>query len=323
MLDASRMWYVIAAIIVLGIGLSWLRQPTNQPPAEPVAIEAVRDGSKVRTETITRSQCLGQANRVWVALGDAAECIAYIAPEGGMSGETAVLYFEGDIPDEDSAPARMSRIVAFQRRRVADWQTQFALPFIIVARPGVMGSSGFHLIGGLRDEGEVMNAAVNELKQRYGFRRLALAGQSGGARIVAQLLVLGRSDILCAVMGSGAYGVPLAKGGGHIDTNIFGDPGRRYLVPMHRAEGIAFSADRRAFVIGDPRDRRTPFAGQREWAERVRALGHHAMLIEGAAQDPEHHGLSNTSLRVAGMCASGRSDKEIAARVAAGRLLRR
>jgi hypothetical protein len=139
---------------------------------------------------------------------------------------------------------------------------------------------------------------------------------------VAQLLVLGRRDIACAVMGSGAYGVPLARGGGHISTNIFGDPGRRYLVPMHRTEGIAFAADRRAFVIGDPRDVRTPFPEQREWAEKMKALGHHAVLLEGSAGDPEHHGLSATALNVAAMCAGGRTDEEIAAHVATDRRLR-
>jgi pimeloyl-ACP methyl ester carboxylesterase len=317
------MWYVVAALAVAAIGLSWMRQSSRHAPAEPVAIVATREGPDPRTETLTRSRCLALPNRVWAALEEGAECIAFIASGSGTGGSTAVLFFEGDVPDEDMAPARMSRIVAAYERRVTEAQTHFGLPIIVVARPGVMGSSGFHLIGGLRDEGEVMNAAVDALEQRFGYQRLALAGQSGGARIVAQLLVLGRRDIACAVMGSGAYGVPLAKGGGHIATNIFGEPGRRYLVPLHHADRIASSPDRRAFVIGDPRDVRTPFPGQREWAEKLQALGHHAVLLEGAARDPEHHGLSTTVLQVAAMCAGGRSDQEIAAEVAADRQLRR
>ena len=323
MLDPKRMWYVIAAVAVAAIGLSWMRQASRQAPGEPVAIVAPREGPNTRTETLTRSQCLALPSRIWVVLEEGAECIAFIASGGGSSGSTAVLFFEGDVPDEDMAPARMSKIVAAYQRHVTEAQIHFGLPFIVVARPGVMGSSGFHLIGGLRDEGEVMNAAVDQLKQRFGYQRLALAGQSGGARIVAQLLVLGRRDIACAVMGSGAYGVPLAKGGGHISTNILGDPGRRYLVPLHRADRIASAPDRRAFVIGDPRDQRTPFPGQREWAEKMQALGHHAVLLEGTARGPEHHGLSATALQVAAMCASGKSDQEIAAQVAAERQPRR
>ena len=316
MLDARRMWYVIAALAALAIGIGWLRRPA-EPAAEPVAILAARDG--VRTESITRSQCLARPHRIWVAVEDGVECIAYIASNELSSRDTAVLFFEGDFPEQDLAPGRMAQVAAGYQLRVGEAQKRFGLPFIVVARPGLMGSSGFHLIGGRRDEGEVMSAAVDAIKQRYGYRRLAMAGQSGGARIVAQLLVLGRRDIVCAVMGSGAYGVPLAKGGGNIGTNIFGEPGRKYLVPLHRADDIVVSAERRTFVIGDPRDARTPFPGQREWAEKMQALGHHAVLLEAAAQDPEHHGLGDVSLYAAGMCASGRSDKEIADLVVARR----
>jgi len=317
-IDASRMWYVVAAVAVLALGLNSVRQSNRDPSAEPVAIVTAKDGTGLRTETITQGQCLSQPRRVWVALGEGAECIAYVAPESGVSGGMAVVYFEGDVSDEDARPEHASRMLAGYQRRVSKAQSQFGLPFIVIARPGLMGSSGFHLIGGRRDEGEAMSAAIDALKQRYGFRRLALAGQSGGARIVAQLLVLGRSDVVCSAMASGAYGIPLAKGGGHVPTNVFGEAGRKYLVPMQHADGIVASADRRTFVIGDPRDQRTPFAGQREWADKMRALGHHALLLEAVAQDSEHHGLGAVSLYVAGMCASGRSDEQIAASVVAG-----
>jgi pimeloyl-ACP methyl ester carboxylesterase len=300
-LDPSRMWYVIVALAAVALGLNWMRQAERQIPAEPVAIVAAPNSSQASTETITRSQCLAQPNRLWVPLeAGVGECIAYIAPEGIATGSTAVLFFEGDFPDEDMAPARMGKIVAAYQRPLTDAQTRFGLPFIVLARPGVMGSSGFHHIGGMREEGETMSAAIDALKERYGYRRIALAGQSGGARIIAQLLVLGRRDILCAAMASGAYGVPLKRNGGQVSTNIFGDPGRRFLVPLHHADGVAFSSERRAFVIGDPRDVRTPYAGQREWAEKLRTLGHHA-----------------------GMCAAGRTDQDITAQVAADRLLRR
>lgn len=317
MLDANRIWYVIAAVAVLALGLKLIRQPAPDTPAEPVALMTVKDGSGVRTEAITRGQCLTQPRRVWAAVEDGAECIAYVVPEGGMNGETAVVFFEGDASEEDAADEHSRRMLAAYQHRITRAQSQFGLPFIVIGRPGLMGSSGFHLIGGRRDEGEIMSAAIDALKQRYGLRRFALAGQSGGARIVAQLLVLGRRDIVCAAMGSGAYGVPLTKGGGTVRTNIFGEPGRKYLVPMHHADGIFHTADRRAFVIGDPRDQRTPFTGQREWAEKMRSLGHHALLLEAAAQDSEHHGLGATSLHVAGMCASQKGDEQITAFVAA------
>ena len=315
MLDPRRMWYVIAALAVLVLGINWVRNATRPVSTEPVAIIAGREGAEGATETLTRSQCLARPNRLWIALEDGAECIAYIAPDGIAGSRTAVLFFDGDVPEEDMASARTDKAVAFYQRLVTEAQRVYGLPVVVVARPGLMGSSGMHLIGGMREEGITMNAAIDALKERHGYARVALAGQSGGARIVAQLLVLGRRDIVCAAMASGAYGVPRTKRGGPVRTNIFGDPGRRFLVPLHHAEDIASSPDRRAFVIGDPRDVRTPFSGQREWAERMQALGHHAVLLEGAASGPEHHGLSGTALRVAALCATGKTDQEISALV--------
>jgi pimeloyl-ACP methyl ester carboxylesterase len=315
-LDANRMWLAIAAGAALVLAVSWLRQPSADPSAEPVALVTVKDGDKVRTEQITRAQCLAQGGRVWAAMDGGAECIAYIAPQGGIGGGTAVLFFEGDFGNDDLSPERADKVIASYRQLVTEGQRRFELPFVVVARPGLMGSSGFHLLGGRRDEGEILNVAVDALKQRYGFSRLVLAGQSGGSRVVAQLLVLGRRDVACAVMGSGAYGVPDTRRG-KVPTNVFGEPGRKYLVPLRQAEAVPSSDDRRIFVIGDPRDKRTPFEGQRQWAEKLRAHGHHAVLAEAAGQGSEYHGLTLVSLQAAGMCATGKSDAEIAAFLAA------
>lgn len=308
------MWLLIGAAAALVVGANWLRQPASDLAHEPTAVMEVQEGDKVRTTTITRQQCLGQPQRVWVEVEGGAECIAYVMPEGVASGDTAVLFFEGDSVRADPASsAQTDKMIATYRRLATEGQRRFGLPFIIVARPGLMGSSGFHLLGGRRDEGEVMNAAVDAIKQRHGLRRLVLAGQSGGSRVAAQLLVLGRTDILCAALGSGAFDIPDTKGGGRVRTNIFGDPGKKYLVPMHQVQAVAPSTTRRIFVIGDPRDEVAAFAQQRRWAELLSTHGHHAVLHEASAEGPKHHGLSLVALQVAGMCATGKSDAEIAA----------
>lgn len=318
MLDPNRIWLAIGVVAALAIAAAWLRQPANDPSAGPTAITTVKDGDKVRTELMTREQCLAKPARLWAALDEGAECIAYVAPEGGIRGDTAVLFFEGDIGDRDMSAERAGKIIANFGQLATESQRRFGVAFVVMARPGVLGSTGEHLFGGRRDEGEIVNVAVDAFKQRYGVSRLVLAGQSGGARLIAQLLVLGRRDIICGVMGSGAYGVPATKSG-KVPTNIFGEPSRRYLVPMRHAQGIQSSGERRLFVIGDPRDKRTPFDGQREWAEQLRGLGHHAVLHEAAGRGPEYHGMSTVSLHVAGLCATGKTDAEIAAFVAGRR----
>lgn len=317
MLDPRRMWPILAGLAALTVAASWLQSPVKDPSAEPTAALTVHEGTGARTIAITRSECLAKPERLWVTLDDGVECISYLMPQAPRASDTAVVFFEGDFKPEDMAPAEMQKTIEGYRRRVEQAQTRFGLPFIVIGRPGLMGSSGFHLLGGRRDEGAVMNAAVENLKQRHGYRRLVLAGQSGGARVVAQLLVLGRQDIACAVMGSGAYDIPSTRGGGQVRTSIFGDPGRSYLVPLQNAGSIVPARDRRTFVIGDPRDTRTPFAEQRAWGEKLQALGHHAVLIEANGQGPEHHGLSSASLLAAGLCVTGKSDEEIRSALAA------
>ena len=55
----------------------------------------------------------------------------------------------------------------------------------------------------------MMNAALDAIKQRYGFEGFHLAGQSGGSKLVGGLIEL-RHDIACAVAGSGPLATPVA-----------------------------------------------------------------------------------------------------------------
>ncbi|MDX2203572.1 MAG: hypothetical protein NW223_12545 [Hyphomicrobiaceae bacterium] len=313
MLDTRYMWLALAVLAVIVAAYDWTRRSATGPAGEPVAyVTAVEDGKPV-TRSLGRAECVATAERVWAATEQGVECIAYLVPEGGVPGGKAVLYFEGDVADQSAENAQ--RMIAGYRRIAGQFKERFGLPLIVIGRPGLMGSSGFHLLGGRRDEGEILNEAVEALKRKLGLRQIVLAGQSGGARVAAQLLVLGRSDVACAAMGSGAYGVP-ASGRGKLRTNVFGEPGQRYLVPLRQVERVVPARERRLFVIGDPRDQRTPFEEQRQWAEALGAQGHHAVLHSANGSGPEHHGLSLVALQVAGMCAAGKSDAEIAAYVA-------
>ena len=246
----------------------------------------------------------------------APECIAYVATANASGADNAVVYFSGDIPESQLRDETQDSARANYLRRAEAWNSRLGVPVVIIGRPGLMGSSGFHLLGGRRDEGQVIDAALDAVKEKLSLRRVSLAGQSGGSRIIAQLMVLGRRDIHCAAMGSGAFDIPRLQGGGTSTTNIFGDPGRRYLVPMRQAEKITKSHDRRSFVIGDPRDTVTPFNEQKAWADKLSSLGHHVQLIEGVGSGAEHHGMSEKALMAAAMCAQGKSDAEIRTAVA-------
>ena len=94
------------------------------------------------------------------------------------------------------------------QQKIADYGSRlYRGPYFLIARPGAFGSSGHHL----KDrrtllEIRIAMAALDVLKQQYGFKRFHLVGQSGGGHTVAGLAQL-RSDIGCAVIASGGISV--------------------------------------------------------------------------------------------------------------------
>lgn len=314
-LGPQSMWLGLGVAALAIVGWKVLA-PAPEVNKAPVALRNVADGSDTRTVQLTRADCLRLEDRVWVTLDDGVECIAFVASAKAQGAESALVYFSGDIPENQFAAEMQDSARTNAQRRADTWAGRLGFPVVIVGRPGLMGSSGFHLLGGRRDEGQVVDGALDAVKERLAIQRLALAGQSGGARIIAQLMVIGRRDIQCAAMGSGAYDVPRLRGGGTSSTDIFGNPGRRYLVPLLQADTIPKSPDRRSFVIGDVEDKVAPFAEQKAWADKLATLGHHVQLIEAQAAPPDHHGLSEKAITAAAMCAQGKPDADIRAAVA-------
>ncbi len=316
-LGPQTMWLVLG---VAALALFGSRAFSPEPPttAEPFAQLVVGDGKEARVIRVEKRECQSRNDRLWVEFQDGVECIAY-ATAGSASGGAAVLYFSGDMPQNRLGETQQNKLREAYAKRAQNLAKTYGLPFVMIGRPGLLGSTGFHLLGGRRDEAAVISATIDAVKRKLSVGRLALAGQSGGSRIIAQLMVNGRRDIACAAMSSGAYGVPRLKGGGTTRTNVFGNPGQRYLVPLREIEGVVQDSTRRSFVIGDKRDAVTPFSEQEEWAQRLRAQGHHVVLIEAEAKDPERHGLSSAALAAAALCAKGRTDGEIRSAVQAKR----
>lgn len=306
----GNMWLGLGVIVLVFV--AWRSfSPQPSAPTEPTATLEVTQHGQTQIVKVNRRDCLAQEGRVWAVIEGGVECMSYVTA-GAITGSDPVLvYFSGDVPEGMLAEASQASARAPNQRRAERTAETFGVSTVIVGRPGLMGSSGFHFKGGRRDEAQVIDATIDALKDKLQIRRLALAGQSGGARIIAQLMVSGRRDIACAGMASGAYDVPRLVGGGRSSTNIFGDPGQRYLVPLLAAERVVSDPGRRSFVIGDTRDKITPFTEQKQWAEKLAALGHHAVLIEAQAKDPEFHGLSEKALTAAALCAKGTSDAEI------------
>lgn len=310
--DLRYVWIAIA----LGALLMGYQSLSAPQPVEPGARTAQRQVFKNGTsvvEAVTEADCVKADGGVWTVVNNEPECLAVVGPQPPAAGGVIAIFFDGDVQmeriAEDHSPQERSRY-----ERISRAVTEASgVPLVIIGRPGLMGSTGVHINGGRRDEAELINQAVDAVKRRYGATRLALAGQSGGARIVAQLLVLGRQDVVCTAMASGGYDLPDLKGGGRLATNIFGDPGKGYLVPMLRMDDIEKTGARRDFVIGDPRDQQVAFSGQRAFAEKLKATGHRAMLIEASGSGAKYHGLAIESMRAVTVCARGGDDAAVQA----------
>src|SRR5262249_51369003 len=143
-------------------------------------------------------------------------------------------------------------------------------PYIEIGRPGAFGSSGNHL----RDrrtawEVDALMQVLDALKERYGFTRLHLLGQSGGGHDVAAL-VQKRSDIGCAVIASGSTSVRTLQSdrggkGGSLKPGTYD--------PIDFTDKMRHLPGRRLIVLSDPDDKIVSFHSQREFVERVKAKG--------------------------------------------------
>jgi hypothetical protein len=97
----------------------------------------------------------------------------------------------------------------------------FTRPFVHLARPGILGSTGHHLDRRRPREVALVDMALTRLKAHFGWRRLNLVGQSGGGHLVAALIAR-RADIGCAVITSGNTAVAVRNREDGRTTDITG-----------------------------------------------------------------------------------------------------
>lgn len=263
-------------------------------------------------------------NSVWVVRDpdwdpEDGTCLRFY--QAGLSARTPTvhIWFHGDrmyqteawearVPDwyEDSADA--DRLQGFAEREARS----YGIPYIRFGRPGVYGSSGFHKQRRLAEEAEIVNAALDALKARHGIERFVLSGQSGGGHVVASLLTK-RDDIACAVITSGVVAVGMRARHHGWKQDITGY--RSYFDPLDNVAEIRTDPRRRIFVVGDPRDRNTPFFTQEAYAKAVEAAGHEVALVRAEARGRAYHSLALTGFKVVQWCLEGVPADEIQARL--------
>lgn len=260
----------------------------------------------------SREKCPDSPSYLWVEHRLGKECIRYFSQGDTQRAPVVIIQFYGD---RDRIMRLPPEVIAGNTRKAqeayaAAQARKSGLPVIVVARPGTYGSTGDHGKRRQRREFLSLDAALDRLRVRYRIERLVLLGHSGGATAAAALLTLGREDIRCAVLTSGAYALlrrasylrtrdqrPLKPG---FDTTGYALP----YDPLDHIDGIVEDPLRSIYVLGNRRDQNTPFKFQRLFAEALGRAGHEVILGHYPARGPNYHRLGDDiGIRIAAACA--------------------
>lgn len=276
-------------------------------------------GPVLVAEAKSKQLCESDPNRIFVKYQSGSECIAYYATKGLEQDTRAVMFFDGDATIESLAdPAKQAANLENKKRFLDRWSAKLKVRYVYISRVGLNGSSGNHALRRKPNETMVMDAAIDILKQRLGLDRIAVAGQSGGSTISASLLTRGRTDIACAVLGSGAY--ELAA----LEYDIMTSHGKNVTKeaiakavydPSEHVDGIRRDPNRRIFILGDAADQRTPIDQQIRFNDDIEAAGHHVRFAFINAKGDLDHGAMQATIPTAGACLNGMSDDRIVAAV--------
>jgi dienelactone hydrolase len=220
------------------------------------------------------SDCDGPG-RIRVEVGGAPDVLAFYgtAPEGVAA--DPVIFLRGDAVEkrEDRVVANewYAATTAYDVQALAEQMcATFTRPFVHLARPGILGSTGHHLDRRRPREVALVDMALTRLKAHFGWRRLNLVGQSGGGHLVAALIAR-RADIGCAVITSGNTAVAVRNREDGRTTDITGHAD--FFDPIDHVAEVARHPPEKIIVLTDPNDARVSASVQTAYVEALRGVG--------------------------------------------------
>jgi dienelactone hydrolase len=199
-----------------------------------------------------------------------------------------VIFLRGDavVKSETGVAANESYVAttAYDVQALAEQlSASFNRPYIHLARPGILGSSGRHLDRRRPREAALVDAALSRLKAHFGWHRLNLVGQSGGGHLVAALIAR-RDDIGCAVITSGNTAVAQRNRENDWTADITGHTD--FLDPIDHVAEVARHPPEKIIVLTDLQDKRVSASVQTAYVEALRRVGvavdHRFMPATGA-----------------------------------------
>ena len=279
--------------------------------AEPFPVDQLMYGS-VADEAL----CKSIPDTVWVVVDGAGDCVRYYKSLlGHRPGGAAFIFFHGDYLGGTRMRGNL-RVVGNHPSQTPERLTNQAAalakeaggPYFLIARPGALGSSGDHTQRRRPRESLVVNAALDQLKARYGIKTWHMSGQSGGGTMAAALITL-RSDIGCVGVASGATALKVRgrELGFSADSTGYDDS----YDPVDHISKISRNPEPRIVVVSDPRDTDVSFSSQSYYVAQLRKGGIATTHILAEARPPNFHGLDNVAIRAVALCAGGVPLEEI------------
>lgn len=289
--------YVLQARVRAGV-FAILMAGLSVKPAWAYTV-AVDEAPLAWSAQANSQQCPNAPSYLWVEGDVGPACIRYFAAGQLEKAEVLIVQFYGDRDKSlRQAPEDIENNTLLAQQAYAEKQAALAgRPWLVMARPGTYGSSGDHRKRRYQEEFVVLGRALDELKRRYGVKKLVLLGHSGGATVIASLLTMGRDDIQCAVMSSGTYNYMarniLWRMSRHrsLDFNAASQRIFDRYDPVFHVQGVVPDDTRQLYIVGDPRDTNTPFHLQVQFAWMLRGYGHRVDVVEMEGKAPSYHNL--------------------------------
>jgi pimeloyl-ACP methyl ester carboxylesterase len=290
--------------------------------ANPAGAEIIRKEDTLRGITTTREQCAAKPQTLWLNAYGQDFCVRYYLSTAGGQGTRPVVILNGDHNGrldpvrwawED--PSAAQDLNTDNLVGMADHFSRMTrTTAIYLGRIGVEGTSGTHLSRKTLLELNLMDVALEALRQRYQFEGFHLFGESGGGRLVFGLAEM-RRDVGCLISGSGQIA-------GRVPAAQPRDPGKSYFDIINNVRLLGQNRGLRMMVISDPNDQQVPTATQQTpMVQTLRQAGHTVPHLLVEATDPKRHSVVEYAAVAMGGCVLGRSDMEIAQAI--GTVIRR
>jgi hypothetical protein len=257
----------------------------------------------------TPSDC-GGPGKTWVEVDGHGDCLRFYGTIPDGSPNRPVIFLEGDAVQRNgktdagqtvwSVPPYYTQLSpSIMQAEAEQYAAATHRPFINLARPGIYGSSGNHLQRRRKREVDLVNAAVDRLKDRFGWNLISLAGQSGGGHLVGALLAR-RRDVDCAVIASGNVAVRrrLQELGLAADVTGFTD----FIDPVDDVDQVARHPPRTVIMLTDPMDAVVTASSQRVFSAALRRAGVTVDQRYVTAPDAWHHQLRIPAILAALAC---------------------